>query len=171
MGDEVRRTQRGNNNAYCQDNELSWFDWSLVARHADVLRFVQILNASRSLRNVEHAQRRVSLTALLEQANKAWHGVRLNQPDWGENSLSVALCGEMKSEKRLFHLMLNAFWEPLQFELPPTNSGPWRRWIDTSLASPEDIVLLESARPVKGKTYPSAPRSVVLLIADAAPLP
>jgi glycogen operon protein len=168
MGDEVRRTQRGNNNAYCQDNEISWFDWSLVQRHADILRFVQILNASRSLRNVEHARRRVSLTALLEQANKAWHGVKLNQPDWGENSHSVALCGELRSEKRLFHLMLNAFWDPLEFELPPTHNGPWRRWIDTALDSPQDIVALEAARPVKSNTYSTAPRSVVLLIADAA---
>src|SRR5262249_16574787 len=50
MGDEVRRTQRGNNNAYCQDNETSWFDWALVAKHADVFRFVRLLNSRRILR-------------------------------------------------------------------------------------------------------------------------
>ena len=52
MGDEVRRTQRGNNNAYCQDNEVSWFDWSLLERHADMHRFVKALNAFRQRRDV-----------------------------------------------------------------------------------------------------------------------
>ena len=63
MGDEVRRTQRGNNNAYCQDNETSWFDWTLLEKHADVHRFVTLLNARRLLRDVEHERQRVSLNA------------------------------------------------------------------------------------------------------------
>ena len=58
MGDEVRRTQSGNNNAYCQDNEISWFDWTLVEKHADVHRFVTLLNARRRLRDVEHERQR-----------------------------------------------------------------------------------------------------------------
>src|SRR4029078_1219804 len=61
MGDEVRRTQQGNNNAYCHDNEISWFDWTLVARHADVHRFVTLLNERRLMRNVEHEHRRLTL--------------------------------------------------------------------------------------------------------------
>ena len=65
MGDEVRRTQRGNNNAYCQDNEISWFDWTLVEKHADVHRFVSLLIARRLLRDVEHERQRVSLTTML----------------------------------------------------------------------------------------------------------
>ncbi len=58
MGDEVRRTQSGNNNAYCQDNEISWFDWTLVTKHADVHRFVTLLSARRLLRDMEHERRR-----------------------------------------------------------------------------------------------------------------
>ena len=65
MGDEVRRTQSGNNNAYCQDDEISWFDWSLVEKHADVHRFVSLLTARRLLRDVEHERQRVSLNTLL----------------------------------------------------------------------------------------------------------
>ena len=61
MGDEVRHTQHGNNNAYCQDNELSWFDWTLVEKHADVHRFVKLLIARRLLRDGEHERNRVSL--------------------------------------------------------------------------------------------------------------
>jgi glycogen operon protein len=65
MGDEVRRTQGGNNNAYCQDNDTSWFDWTLLAKHADVHRFVALLNARRLLRDLEAEGQRVSLNQLL----------------------------------------------------------------------------------------------------------
>ena len=65
MGDEVRRTQRGNNNAYCHDDEINWFDWTLVAKHADVHRFVTLLNERRILRDVEHERQRMSLTQLI----------------------------------------------------------------------------------------------------------
>jgi glycogen operon protein len=166
MGDEVRRTQHGNNNAYCQDNELSWFDWSLVERHADVLRFTKLLNARRVLRSVEHEQGRISLTTLLTQANKEWHGVRLHQPDWSDNSHSLALCAELRSEGLQVHLILNAYWEPLEFELPAPRDGTWRRWIDTALESPDDIVPWETAPVVSDRRYRAASRSVVLLYAS-----
>ena len=77
MGDEARRTQLGNNNAYCQDNEISWFDWTLIEKHADVHRFVALLNARRMLRDVEHEERRLTLNQLIQQANKTWHGVKI----------------------------------------------------------------------------------------------
>ena len=101
MGDEVRRTQRGNNNAYCQDNETSWFDWTLLEKHADVHRFVSLLNARRLLRDVEHERQRVSLSQLLREANKAWHGVKLGQPDWGDQSHSLAFTAELPEERAL----------------------------------------------------------------------
>ena len=85
MGDEVRRTQRGNNNAYCLDDETSWFDWGLLARHADVHRFVTLLNARRVLRDVEHERGRVSLTELLRRARNAWHGVKLRPAGLGRS--------------------------------------------------------------------------------------
>jgi glycogen operon protein len=165
MGDEVRHTQGGNNNAYCQDNEISWFDWSRLARHADVTRFVRLLCARRALRNVEHERNRVSLATFLRDATKAWHGVRLGQPDWGDGSHTVALGGEMPSEGFRFHFILNAYWGPLEFELPRLPAGAWRRWIDTSLDSPEDIVPWEKAAEVTGNAYRVAERSVVILYA------
>jgi glycogen operon protein len=81
MGDEVRRTQHGNNNAYCQDNEISWFDWSLVSKHADVHRFAKLLIARRLLRDLEDDRPGETLNQWLREANKGWHGVKLNQPD------------------------------------------------------------------------------------------
>jgi glycogen operon protein len=168
MGDEVRRTQRGNNNAYCQDNEISWFDWTLVDKHADVLRFVRLLAQRRLLRDEDAERERLTLNQLIHQAFKSWHGVTLNQPDWSDNSHSLALSVEVHKERLLFHMMLNAYWESLSFEIPAVDGGydgPWRRWIDTSLDSPDDIVEWHHALPVSGDVYRVGPRSTVVLIA------
>ena len=166
MGDEVRRTQRGNNNAYCQDNETSWFDWTLLTKHADVHRFVTLLNARRVLRDPEPERHRVSLNQLLRGVNVAWHGVKLNQPDWSEHSHSLAFTAELRQEKLLFHVILNAYWQPLDFELPRLDyaaENPWRRWIDTALESPHDISEWAKAQPLHGYNYRTESRSVVML--------
>jgi len=165
MGDEVRRTQRGNNNAYCLDNEVSWFDWTLPAKHADVHRFVKLLNAQRLLRDMEHERQRMSLTQLIQQAAKAWHGVKLNQPDWSPDSHSIAVTVELKRDGLLVHFILNAYWEPLEFELPLRQGEPWRRWIDTALDSPQDIASWQKAAVVVGSVYRAEARSVVVLFA------
>jgi isoamylase len=166
MGDEVRHTQGGNNNAYCQDNETSWLDWGLVKKHADLHRFVSLLIARRLLRGVEHERQRVSLTTMIREAKHAWHGVKLHRPDWGDGSHSVAFGAESRMEGLFFHLILNAYWKPLDFELPVLERGTWRRWIDTSLDSPDDIFPWENAPGVQGCTYRVADRSVVILYAD-----
>lgn len=167
MGDEVRHTQGGNNNAYCQDNEISWFDWTRVKQHADVHRFLKLLIERRLLRSLEHEQQRLSLTAMLDQAKKAWHGVKLYQPDWGENSHSLALEAELRLEGMSIFFMLNAYWEPLSFELPKLEGGrSWRRWIDTALPSPDDIVPWQTAPTIADDAYRTDGRSVALLFAD-----
>jgi len=168
MGDEVRRTQSGNNNAYCHDSELAWFDWSLLEKHADVLRFVKLLIARRLLRDSEAELRRTSLHQLLAAARITWHGVKLEQPDWNDWSHSLAFGVEIEKEKLLFHMITNAFWEALEFELPAiqerSGSG-WRRWIDTGLDSPLDIVEWQAAANVSGDIYRAEGRSVVVLFA------
>jgi glycogen operon protein len=119
---------------------------------------------------VEPELRRESLTQLLREANKAWHGVKLNQPDWSPWSHSLAFTSEVKSLGFFFHLVLNAFWEPQEFELPALEQEHgcvWRRWIDTSLDSPNDIVEWQTAPAVPRSTYPAGPRSVVMLFADS----
>jgi glycogen operon protein len=166
MGDEVRRTQGGNNNAYCQDNETTWFDWTLLAKRADLHRFVTLLNARRVLRDVEPERQRVALNQLIRQADITWHGVRLHEPDWGHSSHSVAFTLRPSGEQMRFHVILNAYWGPLEFELPPVADGArdtWCRWIDTSLDAPDDIVEWERVPSVRGRTYRTEPRSVVVL--------
>jgi glycogen operon protein len=170
MGDEMRHTQGGNNNAYCQDNETSWLDWTRLDRHRDMHRFVTLLNARRLLRDVEHERRRVSLDELIRQARKAWHGVKVGQPDWGEHSHSLAFSAELRQQGLGVYLILNAYWEPLDFELPPVGeggSGEWRRWIDTGLPSPGDIGPWQSAPAWRDPRYRAGARSVVVLFRDA----
>ncbi len=164
MGDEARRTQWGNNNAYCQDNSLSWFDWRLPEKYQDVFRFVNLVISRRKHRSRKSERQGISLRELLQDAVKTWHGVKLQQPDWGDQSHSIALSGEIRSEAITFHLILNATGDLLNFELPRVEHKTWRRWIDTSLRSPEDIVPWLECPPVKNDIYPTNPRSVVMLI-------
>jgi glycogen operon protein len=166
MGDEARRTQRGNNNAYCQDNDISWFDWNLLNKHWDVVRFVRLLNGRRLLRDVEHERQRWTLTELLRQAKHEWHGVKLGQPDWSAHSHSLALEGDVGTQNLRFYLIMNAWWEPLDFELPAvTDSHAWHRWIDTALEPPQDIVEWRAAPRFTGSLYRAGARSVAVLIA------
>ena len=118
MGDELRRTQRGNNNAYCQDSDLSWFDWNLLERHGDIHRFVKALNAFRQRRDVVVEGAGLSLNQLLRRARIDWHGVRLGRPDWSDHSHSLAFTMESLRARFLLHGIFNAYWEPLTFELP-----------------------------------------------------
>jgi len=166
MGDEVRRTQRGNNNAYCQDNELSWFDWDLLERHADVHRFVRLLSEFRLHRDVVVEGTRMTLQELLDRADITWHGVALGCPDWSEKSHSLAFTVRSLHGRYSLHVMINAFWEPLSFELPALAEGAlgsWRRCIDTALPTPDDISPWNEAPAYAGTTYQVGARSLVLL--------
>src|ERR1700722_17410328 len=170
MGDEVRRTQRGNNNAYCLDDETSWFDWTLVTKHADVHRFVSLLNARRLWLAEEPDFERLSLNQLLGKANKAWHGVKLGQPDWSPSSHSLAFTAQARNENLMFHMIMNAYWGPLEFELPTADHESeiaWRRWIDTALDSPHEIEKWQAAPLIPSRTYRSAPHSLVVLFASS----
>ena len=167
MGDEVRRTQQGNNNAYGQDNEISWFDWDLVGKHADMLRFVQRLIAGRLKRDVSQEDPGLTLNQLLHHSKIAWHGVQLNQPDWGPDSHALALTIRSLSCRLMIHMMINAHWEELEFEVPLVkefNGHDWNRWIDTSRESPDDICSWDEAEVVQEVAYPVQPRSVVVIV-------
>jgi glycogen operon protein len=168
MGDEMRRTQRGNNNAWCLDDETSWLDWRLLERHRDLHRFVKALIAIRSQRDVVVDRMRLTLNELLRRARIEWHGVRLGQPDWSEHSHSLAFTLRSVAGRLCLHGMLNAYWEPLCFELAPPGGEAgraWQRWIDTSLPSPQDVVDWKEAPLVTEPSYRVQPRSLALLVA------
>ena len=124
------------------------------------------------VRDVEPERQRVTLDQLIRQAAITWHGVKLHEPDWRQRSHSLAFTARFTREGMCVHVILNAYWEPLEFELPSVANGahdPWRRWIDTFRDSPDDIVSWERAPSVPGHRYRTEPRSVVVLFAGLDP--
>ncbi len=169
MGDEVRRTQQGNNNAYCQDNEVSWFDWTLLEKHRDLHRFVKTLIGQRLVITSEPGVQDLSLHELLREADIQLHGVRLNEPDLRSDSHSLAFTVRARGRPLMFHVMFNAYWEPLLFELPPVLAGihgPWRRWIDTYQDAPHDVYDWPGGPCMEGPSCPVQARSLVVLFAQ-----
>jgi len=168
MGDEVRRTQNGNNNAYCQDNEISWFNWDKLEEHADLFRFTrELIGLNLSSRFLQETR---FWPEHLEDENTvlSWHGVQLGHPDWGEHSHSIAFNLHHPNYGTQIHVIANAYTEALSFELPPLpkNMFPtWFRLVDTFLPSPEDIKEPGKAPQVEGFEYEAQSHSVVVLLA------
>ncbi len=169
MGDEARRTQGGNNNAYCQDNEISWFNWNDVGRHADMVRFVREMirfHQSHTAFKQEQFWADASTPATDTRPRVLWHGTALNAPDWGYHSHTLAyeLIHEASGEH--FYVAMNAYWDALEFELPTLPDGKtWRRVVDTALPPPGDIAEPGGAPAVRRKKYSVVGRSVVVLTA------
>lgn len=176
-GDEVGRSQRGNNNPYCQDNATSWFDWDLVAQNGDLLRFFQLLIRFRK----HHAQLRpchypddLPLACASAPAwpaimwpTIAWHGCELNAPDWSHESRTLAMhifpvCGT----NHHIYLIANAHWEAHRFHLPDLpRPALWCRVADTYQPAPHDIYPEEEAPSLRTpNAYEVGPRSVVILV-------
>ncbi|MFH1264568.1 MAG: glycogen debranching protein GlgX, partial [Planctomycetota bacterium] len=148
-GDECRRTQRGNNNAYCQDNAISWFDWSLVKKHEDLRRFCQALIAFRL------AEPTVRQKAFLTGRPKrpgglpdiSWSNAKGGPVDWARDSRSLVLLlsavpREAKYGPPNHHILLmcHAGVEPHPFHVPAAaREIAWRRFIDTSAEPPDDV--------------------------------
>jgi isoamylase len=169
MGDEVCRTQNGNNNAYCQDNELTWFDWDLVHKNQDMLRFVKILIEKRLKRETAHPDFNMSLKDLLNQPLISWHGAKLNQPDWSENSHSIATTVISINRHMAMHYIFNAYHEDIEFELPRNigvKKARWKLWIDTSADSPNDICLWADAKSIRNGSYLAKAHSTVILMTN-----
>jgi glycogen operon protein len=166
MGDEVRHTQQGNNNAYCQDNEISWFDWNQADTHTDLLDFVRGLLNFRQNSELYRDQR-----YWFERGGTDihWHGVHLGQPDFGENSHSLAFELTHSEVQEHLYVLLNAYWEPLEFELPQLQKNRcWARMIDTAKPSPEDFAEPLEMLPENTSTYLAQSRSVVVLVECSA---
>jgi glycogen operon protein len=165
MGDEVRRTQLGNNNAYGHDDPLSWFDWTAVDRQADLLRFTRgLIRIRREVATVIDLPDDASLLDILADASLEWSGVNVGAPDLGPDSHSVALT--LRVDEGALQLIFNAYWEALDFELPEPDveCDGWRRIVDTSLPSPDDVALERAeAAPVVATSYRAEARSIVVL--------
>ncbi|ACK72165.1 glycogen debranching enzyme GlgX [Gloeothece citriformis PCC 7424] len=165
MGDEVRRTQRGNNNSYCQDNELSWFNWDEVNRQFDLWCFVRrLIHFTQGLKLFsQESLLKVSYSSF--DPHLGWHGAKLGEPDWSNYSRSLAFSLRHPEAGEYLHVMLNAYWKPISFELPIIGRGEcWHCVIDTTMSLPDAMCDLEAAIPVQDKHYLVEARSCVVLI-------
>ena len=164
MGDELRRSQGGNNNAYSLDDARGWLDWSGADRDAELVDFVsRLIGFIQSLELFR--EERFWGAENGHRPRIRWHGVRLGEPDWSADSHSLAYSLRHEQADELLHVMMNAWWEPLEFELPPPPPGrAWHRLLDTALDSPEDLLAPEAAPRHAGGRYRLEPRGVALLV-------
>ena len=167
-GDEVRRTQQGNNNAYCQDNEISWFEWTLLSRHAGLFRFFQHLIAFRK-RYATLRRRRFFTGQLSEYGLRDidWHGCHLFTPDWQDpasRTLAFTIWGFWLDDD--LHVMLNMEQTAREFELPQLEERSWFKAIDTALPSPLDFAEPGQAKLVISTHSLVESHSVVVLISS-----
>jgi glycogen operon protein len=169
MGDEVGRSQGGNNNTWCQDSPLGWMVWN--EDHCDLelklflTRLLKLRQALPQLFNPLIPARETTKKHPQDQTDlwRQWHGVELSKPDWAAWSRSIATSLHMGSHGALIWMGFNAHKEALNFELP-VPASPWTRVIDTSLPSPKDLP--EQPVPFRGVTIPMQSRSFVLLVAQ-----
>ncbi len=137
-GDEMRRTQGGNNNAYCQDNEISWFDWNLTQKNQGLVRFTKNLIAYRKAHEVF---RRTNFFNDNYDKNTmpeiAWYDINAKNPDWSKQKRFLAFKLNGHND---FYIATNTDIYDLTITLPALADGrQWHLVADTSLASPEDI--------------------------------
>jgi len=158
-GDEFMRTQRGNNNAYNQDNETSWIDWRLLEKNNDVFRFFQCMIAFRKAHPSLCRSR-------FWREDVCWYGSG-PQVDQSPRSHSLALYlrGESQNDKDLY-IMINAAPQEITFRIQHGNAAAWKRVVDTSLPSPEDIVEPGSEPHLSEPDYLVKGRSIAVLMRD-----
>lgn len=161
-GDEFRRTQRGNNNAYCQDNEVSWFDWGLVERHKEIQRFTRGMIAFRRAHPVLRSE------DFYTDADIKWFAPNGGSPNWGDTrqkSLACLIPGQ--TEPDLF-LLFNADTRPVDFPIPVLPVGKiWRLAVDTSGTAPDDLFDSGKEPSLQGRIdFRLEPRSSAILLSD-----
>jgi isoamylase len=165
-GDEIRRTQGGNNNAYNQDNATNWMDWTMVGSHRDVLRYFERLIAFRkahpALSRPSFYSGEISERGMVDIT---WHGTKLNSPGFDDpeaRALACTIAGFRGAPD--LHVMMNMYWEPLEFDVPASPQRNWRLAIDTFAASPRDIAGRGKERPFADLSCTVQARSIVVLV-------
>jgi isoamylase len=167
-GDEMLRTQHGNNNAWCQDNALGWVDWSQLEQQAGMHRFVREMIALRRRHPALHRYRFLTGepgSAVEGLADISWFDVSGEPPDWHDQAartLAFMLGPRIASEPALL-VLLNSDGVEHEFTLPRLARGVWRRCVDTALRSPADITPADEPRDTCGPRYRAGAHSVVVL--------
>ena len=160
-GDEFRRSQRGNNNAYCQDNEISWVDWSLLQRNSDVFQFARGVFALRKAHPVLRRE------AFYTNEEICWFNPSGKSPDWYDPRQKCLACLIRSQDVADLFLMFNAESEAVTFAVPPARSPCfWRLAADTAESSPLGFYSPgEEAALANPTNYLVQSRSSVILVA------
>ena len=166
-GDEVLRGQSGNNNAWCQDNPLGWFDWSLVEKNHEQLRFVRGLIA---LRKRHPSLRRRRFLAGQPRngsgmADVTWHGVRVGEPPWTDATAQVLAftLAPVDADEVPLYIAINMVAEARHFEVPQVQGYRWCRALDTGGAAPLDLTRPEDQTLLEPGPLLLRSRSLVVL--------
>ena len=159
-GDEFRRTQGGNNNAYCQDNETSWYDWNFLEQYKDIFRFTRGMIVFRQTHPV------LSKEQFYTDSRIHWFGSQGALPEWGDPKEKQVGCLINEDEHRALCLMFNADIDTVDFALPFLQPGMrWYLAVDTSHDAPQDLFLEGEERLLEdSQTYHLAPRSSAILL-------
>jgi glycogen operon protein len=165
-GDEFARTQQGNNNGYCQDNEISWVNWHMATANADLVRFFRLLIAFRKRSSL--LRRSTFDFSGSDGFHVTWHGVKRLSPDWGYDSRTLAMqFTEVNPDgsRQDIHFVANSHWDDHNFELPQIGEYEWFRLVDTSQLSPNDIADEGQEFPLLSQdSYTVKARSVAVFV-------
>jgi glycogen operon protein len=163
-GDEMGRSQKGNNNSWCQDNDIGWLNWADLEQNRELFQFFCNLIAFRK----HHALLRPRHFEGEENGERrlVWHGTRLGQVDWSENSHSLGMHLQGHSDEAEIYLITHAVEDIVEFALPTSEKQtPWRRFVDTALlAGQSSCVPGEEVEVADQQSYRVQGRSVVVLV-------
>ncbi|ACY16936.1 glycogen debranching protein GlgX [Haliangium ochraceum] len=180
MGDEVGRSRKGNNNPYCHDGPLTWFDWSLTEQNAHLLRFFRCMIGFRHAHPILRQARYFTGEDVVGSGfpDLSWHGVRAWTPDHGGASRTLAfmLCGRHapgeRAREELIYVAVNSHWEAHEFELPhlPPELS-WHRFLDTSVVAPHEIAEPGAELRLASQTHKQVGARSLLILVGRRPSP
>ena len=165
-GDEVLRSQQGNNNGYCQDNALNWFDWDLPEKNQEMLSFtkgiIQLRKRHPSLMQRQYLTGTISDVSNLKDIS--WHGLELNEPSWSDSSSRVLACtlSRVEPEEEDLHIIFNMSEDDLSMTLPELNERTWHLAVDTARSTLSDIIEPEQQQAIREKTIEVCSYSIVV---------
>ena len=166
-GDEALRSQQGNNNCYCQDNSLSWFDWNLPEKNQEMVRFtrkmIQLRQRHPALRRHRFLTGKVLPVSNIPDIS--WHGKKLHQPQWNNPEAQLLACtiSRVVPEEEDLHLIFNMSTQHMRLYLPKLTTRSWHLCVNTAAHTPEDILQPELQKPLRKRTVLVSPRSILVL--------
>jgi len=165
-GDEVLRSQQGNNNGYCQNNALSWFDWGLLEKNQEMFAFTKgmIQLRKRHPNLMQHQYLTGTKTEVSMLPDISWHGRQLNDPQWADSSSQLLACtlSRVEAEEEDRHIIFNMSEDMLSMELPELKGRTWHLAVDTTRGISEDVIKPKQQQAIRENAIQVCSRSIVV---------